>query len=186
MAKRKETPLPFRGWGKGSVPVLHALEGQSTIAEARLPLLGTAYVYGLVDTPERLERGHILGTGLLWNRFRFLVPKEYTHLRMEADIRWKVGFPTSDDCRVPVGTVTGRHPDVLLHRGPAVTALLEVGSGYAKVHHTRPDAPEDQHREIAHVSRGPFRGRVEIPGPGLILVDTLVRWKLTVNPPPPA
>ncbi|GAA0953266.1 hypothetical protein [Actinocorallia libanotica] len=194
MTKQAETPLPFRGWRKGRIPVTHAPEGQATIAEMKGRLLGSLDVHGLVDTPERLERGGWVGSGsYIRGRFRFLVPKEYTHLLVENSsnelpfFRWKAGFLTSEDCRELTGTVTGGCPDVLRHHGPATTALLEVGSGYAHVRHTRPDAaPEDRHHDIINFSKGPFRGRVEIPGPGLILIDTLVRWKLTVSSSPSA
>jgi hypothetical protein len=188
MARRPETPLPFHGWRKRGIPVTHAPEGQATIAEMKCPLYGSLYAYGLIDTPDRLERGRMLGSGGHTRaRFRFLVPREYTHLQVENGFRdgyffrWKAGFLTSEDCRELAGTVTGGHPDVLRYHGPVATALLEVGSGYAHLHHTRLDgAPGNRPDQIHDVSGGPFRGRVEIPGPGLILIDTLVPWKLTL------
>jgi hypothetical protein len=125
----EEIDLPHRGWGKGSVRVDHAPADAATVMEIQGNWLSSYYVYGLVDTPDRLERGRMLCTQNHGRqRLRAVVPRDYTHVTMigsqrsSGPIRWKVGFRPGDTCAELRGTVRGRHPDVLRYEGPATKA----------------------------------------------------------------
>jgi hypothetical protein len=182
--------LPHRGWGDGSVPVDHAPPGTATVMELQGHWLSRYYVYGLVDTPDRLERGGMLCTqNHSRQRLRAVVPRDYTHLKIQKGVGrrstginwWSVGFRSADTCSELRGTVRGRHPDVLRYQGPATAATFEVlGKGYAYLTRFTVDGADKQ--DLEHVGLGPFRGRVELPaGPILVQVDCLASWSLTVS-----
>jgi hypothetical protein len=70
---------------------------------------------------------------------------------------------------------------VLRYEGPATKAAFEVhNAGYANIYGITVDGGEQE--ELHQVSRGPFRGRIDLPaGPTLIHVDCLVSWTLAVT-----
>ncbi|MEW2391037.1 hypothetical protein AB0933_22035 [Streptomyces venezuelae] len=72
----------------------------------------------------------------------------------------------------------GRHPDVLQYTCGRRTARLEVDNGYVDIKHR---SPSGEGEEELHHSSGPFRGAFQLPGPGLIVVDCLVRWSITLR-----
>ncbi|MFD4630184.1 hypothetical protein ACFVYR_20345 [Streptomyces sp. NPDC058284] len=53
-----------------------------------------------------------------------------------------------------------------------------MGDGYIHIKHR---SPGGEGEEQLHRSSGPFRGTFQLPGPGLIVVDCLVRWPVTVR-----
>ncbi|MCA6091038.1 hypothetical protein LE181_02485 [Streptomyces sp. SCA3-4] len=180
--------LPHQGWRRASVPVSHAPDGTATILELQGNVLSSYFVYGLVDTLDRLQQGDMLCTlNNSRQRVRAVVPKAYTHVKLRAPsggggglLRWKLGFRPSTTCAELSDAAHGKHPDVLQYRGPAVKARFEVHKGgYAYLHHRSSDGGKQQ---LEYVSLGPYRGTVEIPGPGLIEVDCLTAWSLTLTP----
>ncbi|GAA2065040.1 hypothetical protein GCM10009801_10040 [Streptomyces albiaxialis] len=140
-----------------------------------------------MDTPDHLERGEMLCTvNYGGHPARAVVPRSYTHLAVDKGSvrgggpfkRWKIGYRSATTCTELKKTATGKHPDVLQYDGPATEAVLNVvGKGYARlVHHGR----DGGRSEVTDISLGPFRGRIELPGPGLIEVDCLVDWSLRI------
>ncbi|MFJ7417357.1 hypothetical protein ACIQXD_01940 [Streptomyces uncialis] len=174
--------LMHSGWGKGSVRVTHAPAGVATVLEFRGGLMSTFQVHGLIDTPDQLEHGRELinycwGTG----NARALVPKEYTHVATGQpgglSPRWKFGFGTGDSLAELSATASGRYPDALRYTGPPARVRLEVEKAHAKVEHS---SISGEHRTRLHLSSGPFRGTLALPGPGIIEVACLAKWSLTV------
>ncbi|MFE0176867.1 hypothetical protein ACFWZ2_31640 [Streptomyces sp. NPDC059002] len=181
--------LPHRGWRRGSVPVSHAPDGEATVVELQGNILSSYFVHGLVDTPDRLRQGDLLCTlNNCGQRVRAIVPKAYTHVKLSAPsggggglLRWELGFRSSTSCAELGDAARGKHPDVLQYRGPAARVRFEVRKeGYAYLHHRSPDGGNRQ--QLTYVSLGPYRGTVGIPGPGLIEVDCLTAWSLTLGP----
>ncbi|GAA1932773.1 hypothetical protein GCM10009837_68240 [Streptomyces durmitorensis] len=192
-----EIALPHKGRGDGTVPVLHVPGGTATVLEIKSNFYGALYVYGLVDTPDTLARGDMLCTvnSFSRERARAVIPRQYTHIAVDpgsrkSKPRWKAGFRSSDTCRGLKETAAGKHPDVLLYEGGGATAVFEVhGKGYARLYHralpsrrSPARGTEGKRAELQSVGTGPFRGKVVIPGPGLIEVDCLVPWSLTLRP----
>ncbi|MFJ6852977.1 hypothetical protein ACIQM3_21030 [Streptomyces sp. NPDC091271] len=181
----EDTQLPHRGRGNGTVPVSHAPKNETTVVEIKGGTLAGFYVYGLINTPDRLEQGRMLVThNLGGHRVRAIVPREYTHLKVKKMSngslfpRWKIGFRAAGSLPELMKIVEGRHPDVLLYTGERTTLKLEVGKGYAGFSHRPLNGGEATPLEGCN---GPFRGTVELPGPGLIEVDCLVRWSATLH-----
>ncbi|WP_405795631.1 hypothetical protein [Streptomyces sp. NBC_01506] len=179
----EEIRLPHSGWGKGTVPVSHAPDHGVTVVEIKGGVLSPCYVYGLIDTPDRLEQGDMLvTTNFGGHRARGVVPREYTHLSVKGGMstnlpRWRVGFRTADSLSELVESAEGRHPDVVPYNGARTTVRLEVGNGHADITHRPLNGGGET---LLHLGQGPFRGTIELPGPGLIDVDCLVRWSITV------
>lgn len=179
--------LPHSGRGKGTVPVSHAPDGAATIVEIKGGLLSSFHVYGLIDTPGRLERGRMLlspthAFGV--HRVRAVVPGEYTHLKVErgstgsAFPSWKIGFRDSGSLPGLVTGAEGGHPDVLRYTGERTTLTLEVDKGVAVLTHRSPGGGEGT---VLRRCDGPFRGAVEVPGPGLLEVNCLARWSVALG-----
>ncbi|WP_327356955.1 hypothetical protein [Streptomyces sp. NBC_01304] len=177
--------LPHKGWGKGSVRVAHAPVGTATVLEIQGSRLSNYYVYGLVETATSLEQGGMLASVCFsGERLRAVVPREYTHVKISPPsnsagiVRWKLGFRPGDGIRELTGEdpVRGSHPDVLRWSGGPAELALEVGKGYARVHHCALSGARRE--EVRYVGEGPFRGTLKVPGPGLIEVDCLVAWSL--------
>ncbi|MFE7134025.1 hypothetical protein ACFVIM_24520 [Streptomyces sp. NPDC057638] len=176
--------LSHGGWGNSTIPVRHARKGLVTLVEVKGGPLSTFYVYGVIDTPDRLEQGAILYTHNYGRTpGRAVVPREYTHVRIVKPSsggsvlpRWRLGFGNSG-VLPELRTASGKRPAVLRHTGPETRIRLETGGGYANVHHHSFDGASV---EKVRFGSGPFRGPVELPGPGLIAVDCLVDWTVTV------
>lgn len=179
-----EIELPFRGWAKGTVPVMHAPDGDATVLELRCPL-GNLKVYGLVDTPDHLERGEELcGIMLGRQRIRGIVPRKYTHVQIVPSIRspgfvwWRLGYRPASSLPELQGSVSGGHSDVLRYSGPPATVLLEVPRGFAHLTH---HPSKGHHQTSLEFANAPFRGQIKIPGPGLIAVYAAgSSWTLTL------
>ncbi|MET8787347.1 hypothetical protein [Streptomyces sp. NPDC004589] len=178
--------LPHSGRGNGTVPVSHAPNSAATVVEIKSGILSAFYVHGLIDTPDKLEQGQILVThNYGGHRARAVVPRKYTHLIVKRPShsslfpRWKLGFRASDSLPELVKSAEGGHPNVLRYTGARTTSKLEVPKGYVVLTHRslRGEGAKELHR-----SNGPFRGTVELPGPGLIEVDCLVQWSVTLRP----
>ncbi|MEV8320924.1 hypothetical protein AB0Q95_42910 [Streptomyces sp. NPDC059900] len=176
--------LPHSGWGTGTVPVEHGPNGDVTLLESRSGFFSAFQLYGVIDTPDKLEQGGMLLTHSTGgHRARAIVPKQYTHIRVEKSLlsaltRWKIGFRASDALPKLGKRAEGDHPDVLRYTGGRTTLRLEAGEGY--IHLTHRSLTGGQKTEL-HDASGPLRGTVELPGPGLIEVDCLVPWSVTVR-----
>ncbi|MEU1147205.1 hypothetical protein ACFYO9_04920 [Streptomyces sp. NPDC005863] len=177
--------LPHWGLGNGKIPVSHAPSGLATVVEMKSGVLSSLYVYGVIDTPEQLEKGDMLLTHNTGSRHRAraLVPREYTHLAVDKSKvgsfpRWRLGFRSSDSLSTLKKNAEGRHPDVLQYTGGRGTAKLDVGDGYVYIKHRSPGGEVETE---LHRSSGPFRGTFQLPGPGLIVVNCLVRWSVTLR-----
>jgi hypothetical protein len=174
-----EIALRHGGRGNGTVRVSHAPGDAATVMELTGGPLSSLYVYGVIDTPDRLEQGRILATlNYGGRRLRAVVPKQYTHVRLAKSRnslfpRWRLGFGGSGSLPELRGRASGSHPDVLRHTGERAALRLEVGAGYAVVTRRSPSGMQD---EELHRAMGPFRGTIELPGPGLYEIDCLVEW----------
>jgi hypothetical protein len=179
-----EIELPFRGWFKGTVPVMHAPEGDPTVLELACPL-GNLKVFGLIDTPDHQEGGEELGLGMFSRkRIRCVVPRKYTHVQIVPSIRspgfarWQLGYRSASSLPELHGSVTGGHTAVFRYTGRRTTAHLAVAKSYAYLKHYK--FVGDNYTDLTFAN-APFRGKVEIPGPGLIVVDSVVSsWTLTL------
>ncbi|GLF97182.1 hypothetical protein [Streptomyces yaizuensis] len=176
--------LSHRGWGGSTVPVRHARTGLATLMEVKGGPLSSFYVYGVIDTPDRLERGALLFTQTYGGTpGRTVVPRKYTHVRIVKPVsggsvlpRWRLGFGNS--ATLPeLRTASGKRPAVLRHTGPETRIRLETGEGYANVDHLAFDGGNARR---VRFGPGPFRGPVSLPGPGLIMIDCLVDWTITL------
>lgn len=176
--------LPHSGWGNGTVPVSHGASSTATIVEVTGWPLAAFYVYGLIDTPDQLEQGDMLALHHSGgSRSRSVVPRTYTHVKVDKSSvgslpRWRLGFRSSDSLPQLVKHAEGRQSDVLRYTGAATAVRLETGEGHVTLTHhpfTGGEAKE------LHDTPGPYRGIVEVPGPGLIQVRCLVRWSLLVR-----
>ncbi|MGW4554261.1 hypothetical protein ACWEOV_11525 [Streptomyces sp. NPDC004365] len=176
--------LPHTGRGNGTVPVSHAPNSTATVVEIKGGALSAFYVYGLIDTPDKLEQGRMIVThNYGGHRTRAVVPRKYTHLIVRRPShgslfpRWKLGFRASDSLPELVKSAEGGHPNVLRYAGARTTLRLEVSKGYVALTHR---SLKGEGEKELHRSNGPFRGTVELPGSGLVEVDCLVRWSVTL------
>jgi len=179
-----EIELPYRGWYKGTAPVVHAPGNDSTVMELRCPL-GVLKVYGLIDTPDRQERGEEVACGYLSRpRIRGIVPRQYTHVQVvpmsgsPGFAWWRLGYRPGSSLPEWQVTMPGGHTDVFRYSGPPAVAHLEVRRQYAQVKHYPANGAEWTSLAFANA---PYRGKIEIPGPGLIVVSGVTStWTLAL------
>jgi hypothetical protein len=179
--------LSHTAWGHDTVQVSHAPDGIATIVEFQGNRISTLFTFGVIDTAERLEQGDLLCRQSR-NRhiIRAVVPKKYSHLRVnspkkEVAGRWQMGFSTGAACRPLEGLVTGEGSDVLAYTGSETTVTLELlkkkGDTKLLLFGTKGSKP----KQLKYIPTGQFRGPIKLPGPGLLQVDTLGPWSLTVH-----
>jgi hypothetical protein len=171
------------------VPVPQAPNSVATVVEIKGFLL-FGDVRGVIDTSSRLEQGDDLCSVDILNRHRVrgVVPPGYTHVKVVPMTSsrsrnglhwWRLGFRTADTCAEFTGTLGGKHDDVFQYPGPAVSCHLEVGDkGYVAIEHYSFDGTR---RDILTHASGAYRGRFELPGPGLVQVRCSGTWSATVG-----
>jgi hypothetical protein len=183
-----EIKLPYRGLGRGTVPVPQVPDGTAVVVEVKGFLLA-GDVRGVIDTPDRLEQGDVLcGVHLpSRQRVRGIVPLSYTHVRVEPAYLsrsrngihwWRLGFRAANTCLELAGTMGGRHDDVFRYLGPVATCRLAVSDGYLRLEYHSMDGTR---RESLVSVEGPYRGQFKIPGPGLIQARCRTSWSATVE-----
>ncbi|MFE9219605.1 hypothetical protein ACFYN3_25030 [Streptomyces lavendulae] len=138
----------------------------------------------MIDTPERLEQGSMLAAFSIGSgRARVIVPREYTHLRVRPGRggrfpRWKFGFRGSGSLAELGNAAEGKGEDVLRYTGGRTTVRLELKEAGRVTLRLRSFSGGYGAELIT--CDGPFRGTVDLPGPGLIEVDSRVPWTITV------
>jgi hypothetical protein len=181
--------LPHRGLGRGTVAVPRAVGGTALVVEIKGFLL-FGDVRGVIDTPDRLEQGRDLCSVWITNRqpVRGIVPPQYTHVRVEPTTSprsrnglhwWRLGFRPADTCARFAGEVGGKHDDVFQYHGQPTSCRLQVADGALYITHSSFDG---RRQESLMMAKGPYRGRFDLPGPGLIQIKTDTTWSATVEP----
>jgi len=180
---------PHRGLGRGTVLAPPRTRGSALIVEVKGFLL-MAKIRGVIDTADQLEQGDTLCYAMDFSRrpVRGIVPSRYTHVSVEPTRSsrsnngihyWRLGFRTADDLPPFTGTVSSPNDDVFHHRGPAAWGRLETGRGYVHLYWHSVDGTQE--KELTAVE-GPYRGRFQLPGPGLIRVSCLgTPWSATIE-----
>ncbi|MDX6744373.1 hypothetical protein [Actinocorallia sp. A-T 12471] len=183
----EKVKYPFRGW-RTTVLEVPRYPNAATIIELRSGFLGYVRTTGIVDTAERYQRGNIIGF-FHSGTARYVVDPEYTHVEVEASVRsgssparWRARFLPSGELKELTGPVSGEQADVVVYRGDPMTATLEL-------HEKNKSCWVNQRgfdgRWTAQLleTAAPFRGSIEIPGPGLLEIESRGPWSLTPRSP---
>lgn len=144
---------------------------------------------GVINTPEREERGALLAVAIGRKPQRLLVGRKYTHVHMErlsgsssgsGVARWRLRVLPLEAAREISGTVRGSTNDVLrcpIGLRTANFALIgRTDDGSVRVTHMAADG-----RTVTDVMRpGTVRGKMKIPGPGYLRIEAMGRWEVSV------
>ncbi len=185
-SKQTASEFVYQGWRKKQIPVPR-IPGAAPITEVRCTPYGDFFIRGVIDTPTCFERGPIL-CWPQWARFvRVVVPKQYTHVELQPasrsssfPTRCRARFADPRECDELLTSASGQNWDVLRYQGPPATAVLEFkgGPGHSNVEHFSFDGTRSTMLANKH---SPFRGTIQIPGPGLIQINQEGPWHLELQ-----
>ncbi|MFI8941159.1 hypothetical protein [Streptomyces sp. QH1-20] len=178
----------YKGWRNREVEIPRT-PGAPTLLEVRsMGWSSTFMAHGVVNTPERGVRGPVAALAIGRRPQRLLLGRKYTHVHIErlsssssggGFARWRLRVLPLEAAREVSGIVRGRTNDVL--RCPAGLRTVDFAfdrktAGGSEIIHMAPDG-----RTVTRVMEfGTFRGKIKIPGPGYLRIESLGPWEVSV------
>ncbi|SPE55974.1 hypothetical protein SNS2_2712 [Streptomyces netropsis] len=179
----------YEGWRNREVEIPRT-PGAPTLLEVRsMGWYSRFTAHGIMNTPERGERGPVAALAIGRKPQRLLLAQKYTHVYMErlsspgtggGFARWRLRVLPLEAAREVSGTVRGSTNDVL--RCPAglrtVSFVLSRRSidGGAEITHMASDG-----RTVTDVMPpGAIRGTMKVPGSGYLRIESPGPWEISV------
>ncbi|MFF5130752.1 hypothetical protein ACFY41_27970 [Streptomyces syringium] len=178
----------YEGWRNRDVEIPRT-PGAPTLLEVRsMGWYSMFMAHGIEKTPQREVRGPVAALAIGRRPQRLLLGRKYTHVHIQrlsssssggGFARWRVRVLSLEAAREISGTVRGRTNDVLWCPAGLRTVNFafdrKTADGGSVITHMAPDG-----RTVTTVMEfGTVRGKMRIPGPGYLRIESLGPWEVS-------